>query len=178
MLSQVPELPDQVAGRVGIEFHGVGGGDVDWESAFQVRSAYRNEADFRITNLRTTSSEDGEPRIARIIDRDESVSKNYERTVWKRLQDLDRDAPEEVTIGAYRRESLGDLQKALSGLFSDPGLLLQDFGGTPRGFISVLQGQRSRLPLQESLRRRKGGVRCPPRRVREARRGKGGCLLH
>ena len=36
---------------------------------------------------------DAEPHIARIIDRDESVSKNYERTVWKRLQDLDRDAP-------------------------------------------------------------------------------------
>ena len=112
----------EVASRVGIEFHGIGVGEVDWKSAFQVRSAYRNESDFRIAELRATRLEDAEPRIARIIDRDESVSKNYERMVWKRLQDLDRDAPEEVTIGEYRRESLGDLQKAMRGLFSDPRL--------------------------------------------------------
>ena len=139
VLSQA-QTTQHVAGRVGIEFHGVGAGDVDWQSAFQVRSAYRNEADFRITNLRTTSSENAEPGIARIIDRDESVSKNYERTVWKRLQDLDRDAPEEVTIGAYRRESLGDLQKAMSGLFSDPDLLLQDFGGIQGGSFRFSKG--------------------------------------
>ena len=118
-----------VASRVGIEFHGVGEGEVDWKSAFEVRSAYRNESDFHIANLRATRSEDAEPRISRIIDRDESVSQNYERIVWKRLQDLDREAPEKVTIGEYRRESLGDLQKAMRRLFSDSDLLLQDFGG-------------------------------------------------
>ena len=130
----------QVASRVGIEFHGDGEGVVDWKSAFQVRSAYRNEADFRITNVRTVRSADAEPPIARIIDPDESVSKNYERIVWKRLQDLDKDAPEEVTIGQYRRESLGDLQKAMRGLFSDPDLLLQDFGGIQGGSFRFSKG--------------------------------------
>ncbi len=130
----------QVASRVGIEFHGVDGGEVDWKSTFQVGSAYRNEADFRITNLQTTRSEDAAPRITRIIDRDKSVSKNYERMVWKRLQDLDRDAPEEVTIGDYRRESLGDLQKAMRGLFSNPDLLLQDFGGIQGGSFRFTKG--------------------------------------
>ena len=130
----------EVAARVGIEFHGVGGGDVDWKSAFQMRSAYRNEADFRISNLRATNSQDAEPRIARIIDRDESVSRNYERMVWKRLQDLDRDAPEQITIGQYRRESLGDLQKAMRGLFRDPDLLLQDFGGIQGGSFRFSKG--------------------------------------
>ena len=130
----------EVASRVGIEFHGVGEGDVDWKSAFQVRSAYRNEADFRIEQLRATKPDGAEPRIARIIDRDESVSKNYERMVWKRLQDLDRDAPEEVTIGEYRKESLGDLQRAMRGLFSDPDLLLQDFGGIQGGSFRFSKG--------------------------------------
>ena len=130
----------QVASRVGIEFHGVGEDNVDWKSAFQVRSAYRNEADFRITNLRTMRSKDAEPRIARIVDRDESVSKNYEQIVWKRLKDVDRDAPEEVTIGQYRRESLGDLQKAMRSLFSDPDLLLQDFGGIQGGSFRFSKG--------------------------------------
>ena len=66
----------EVASRVGIEFHGLGEGEVDWRSAFQVRSAYRNESDFSIAELRATKSEDAETRIARIIDLDESVSKN------------------------------------------------------------------------------------------------------
>ena len=118
-----------VANRVRIEFHDVGEGEVDWRFAFQVRSAYRNESDFRIEHLQATKSEDAGPRLARIIDPDESVSKNDQRMVWKRLKDLDRDAPEKVTIGAYRRESLGDLQNAMRGLFPDQGLLLQDFGG-------------------------------------------------
>ena len=41
----------EVARRVTIEFHGLGGGSVDMKSAFQVRSAYRNESDFRIPAL-------------------------------------------------------------------------------------------------------------------------------
>ena len=40
--------------------------------------------------------------------------RNYERMAWKRMQDLDRDAPKELTIGEYRRKSLGDLQEVLS----------------------------------------------------------------
>ena len=62
----------------------------DWRSAFEVPSAYRNASDFHIEHLRTTRPEDAQSRIARIIDRDQSVSRNYERLVWKRLQDLER----------------------------------------------------------------------------------------
>ena len=119
----------EVAKRVRIEFHDAGVGEVDWRSAFQVRSAYRNESDFRIEHLRATRPEDAGPRLARIIDPDASVSKNYERMAWKRMQDLDQDAPGELTIGEYRRKSLGDLQRAMCSLFSDPSLSLQDFGG-------------------------------------------------
>ena len=48
----------EVARRVTIEFHGLGNGAVDMKSAFQVRSAYRNESDFRIEQLRAASAED------------------------------------------------------------------------------------------------------------------------
>ena len=130
----------QVAKRVTIEFHGLGNGSIDMKSAFQVRSAYRNESDFRIQQLRATSAEDAGPRLARIIDVDTSVSKNYERMAWKGMQDLHRDAPEELTIGEYRRKSLGDLQKAMRGLFTDPGLSLQDFGGIRAGSFRFSKG--------------------------------------
>ena len=130
----------EVASRVRIEFHDASESEVDWRSAFQVRSAYRNESDFRIEHLRATRPEDAGPRLARIIDPDASVSQNYERMAWKRMQDLDQDAPEELTIGEYRRQSLGDLQKAMGGLFSDPSLLLQDFGGIQAGSFRFSKG--------------------------------------
>jgi len=130
----------EVAERVSIEFHSPGNGQVDLKSAFQVRSAYRNESDFRIEELRAARSEDAGPRIARIIDVDASVSQNYERMAWKGMQDLYRDASEDVTIGEYRRTSLGDLQKAMRGLFTDPALVLQDFGGIETGSFRFSKG--------------------------------------
>ena len=74
----VSQTTNDVANRVQIEFHDVGVRSVNWKSAFQVRSAYRNEADFRIEQLRAIGPDDGGLHIARIVDPDRSVSKNYE----------------------------------------------------------------------------------------------------
>lgn len=129
-----------VADRVTIEFHNFRAGQSNLKSAFQVRSAYRNESDFRILQLRAARPEDSGPRIARIIDVDASVSQNYERMAWKGMQDLYRDASEEVTIGEYRKTSLGDLQEAMRSLFTDPELVLQDFGGIQAGAFRFSKG--------------------------------------
>ena len=136
----------EVAKRVQIEFHDGGDGKVDWRSVFQVRSAYRNESDFRLQQLQVTRPQDEVRRLARIIDPDISVSKNYGRMAWKRMQDLDRDAPEKLTIGEYRRESLGDLQTAMRGLFSSPSLSLQDFGGIQAGSFRFSKGDVTDFP--------------------------------
>ena len=130
----------EVAERVVIEFHNPGDGQADLKSAFQVRSAYRNESDFRIEQLRAVRSEDAGPRIARIIDVDASVSQNYERMAWKGMQDLYRDASEKLTFGEYRKTSLGELQRALRSLFTDPELVLQDFGGIQAGSFRFSKG--------------------------------------
>ncbi len=128
----------EVGQRVNIEFHDPGKADL--KSAFQIRSAYRNESDFRVKQLRVTRSEKTGPHIARIIDVDASVSENYEHMAWKGMQDLYRDELEEVTIGEYRRTSLGDLQEAMRGLFRDPKLVLQDFGGIFAGSFRFSKG--------------------------------------
>lgn len=56
------------------------------------------------------------------------------------MHDLDRAAPEDITFGRYRAESLGDLQKAMRDLFSDPALSLQDFGGLQAGSFRFSKG--------------------------------------
>ncbi|MXX71874.1 MAG: AAA family ATPase [Gemmatimonadetes bacterium] len=133
----------EVANRVQIEFHDAGGNDVSWESVFQMRSAYRNESDFRIDSVPVTTPIGTERHIDRIIDPDESVSKNYTRLVWKSWQDQRRDEVQGITIGQYWKEYLDDLQKAMSRLFSDPDLLLQDFGGPQAGTFRFSKGQAS-----------------------------------
>ena len=61
----------EVASRVGIEFHGVGEGEVDWKSAFKVRSAYRNESDLwgRLREgVPPVVIAAHPPRLARVVD--------------------------------------------------------------------------------------------------------------
>jgi len=136
-VAQARHLSD-IAERVAIEFHS--SGDVDFKTAFQVRSAYRNEADFRIEHLQASRQGDEGPRLARIIDIDAAVSENYARVAWKGIQDLYHAAPAELTIGQYRKNTLGDLHDAMRSLFSDPELLLQDFGAMRSGSFRFAKG--------------------------------------
>ena len=120
----------EVSQKISIDFHTSGPRTPnDWGAAFNIRSAYRNEADFRLQSIQAVQSPHEVTRFSRIIDADQSVSDNYQRLVWKRQADVDRDAPEDMTVGTYRREFLSDLQSAMRTLFTDPYLVLQDFGG-------------------------------------------------
>ncbi len=130
----------EVAKRVRIDFHDRPDHEVDMRSAFEVRSAYRNEADFRIETLQAENQQNKGPHLTRIIDVDESVSRNYARVAWKGIQDLYYSAPAEQTIGEYRTKSLGDLQEAMRSLFRNPELVMQDFGGMRAGSFRFSKG--------------------------------------
>ena len=119
----------ELASGIKMEFHGRAPSDDHWSRAFNIRSAYRVEADFRLTSLEPVSPASESTRFSRIIDPDQAVSDNYKRLAWKRQADIDGDAPPETTFGKYRSESLGALQEAMRKLFSNPSLQLQDFGG-------------------------------------------------
>ena len=97
-------------------------------------------ADFSNEQVRPSSMMNQGPRLARIIDDDQSVSANYGRMAWNGMEDLYHGASEEQTIGEYRKEFLGDLQDAMQTLFSDPELSLQDFGGVKAGAFRFSKG--------------------------------------
>ena len=128
-LSSANHSSAQVANGITIDFHGVAPNHDEWNTMFNIRSAYRNEADFRLDTLQAVAPSHNAPRFERIIDSDQSVSDNYKRLAWKRMSDLDKDAPGSTTFEQYRRESLADIQTAMRDLFTDPTLELQDFGG-------------------------------------------------
>lgn len=139
---QQSQFTSDVAKRIRIEFHGVDGNDVRWESVFQMRSAYRNESDFRIDSV-PVATPSTKRHIDRIIDPDKSVSKNYTHLIWKSWEDQRREEVQDITLRQYWKEYMGDLQKAMSRLFSSPDLLLQDFGGPQAGTFRFSKGQAS-----------------------------------
>ena len=124
-----PDTTQGVWNTIQVEFHGEQPARNGWPAIFNIRSPYRNEADFQLTNLQRVSPSTQATRFARIIDLDQAVSDNYRRLSWKRMADLDTDAPGNTTFEQYRRESLGELQAAMRKLFTEPTLELQDFGG-------------------------------------------------
>ena len=124
-----PVTTNEVWRNITIKFHSGELSREDWSASFNVRSPYRNEADFRITSLQPTEPAKDKARFRRIIDVDRAVSDNYGRMAWKRMSDLDNDAPGGTTFTQYRQEYLGELQEAMGILFAEPTLKLQDFGG-------------------------------------------------
>ena len=97
----------QLAESISIECHNNGTLSRDqWTTAFNIRSAYRNEADFLVDALHAVQPSHETTRFQRIIDPDQSVSDNYRRLAWKRMSDLDRDAPGITTFDQYRRNLL------------------------------------------------------------------------
>ena len=126
---QVPTSTGEVRSDVDIQFYCDEPAQDRWPAVFNIRSPYRNEADFQLSNLGRVKSATESERFERIIDLDQAVSDNYQRMTWKRMMDLDRDAPGDTTFEKYRKESLGELQAAMKELFTEPALELQDFGG-------------------------------------------------
>lgn len=127
--SNIPNTTLEVSRTIDIKTHSTGPNEEKWNTAFRIRSPYRNESDFQTTTLEKILPISETPRFARIIDSDQSVSENYRRLAWKRMADLDSDAAENLTFREYREKSLGDLQLAMKNLFTQPNLELRDFGG-------------------------------------------------
>ena len=118
----------ELRGEIDLVFHGAQPGNERLAEKFNVRSAYRNEADFRLQRIEPTRRASERPRFNRIIDLDQAVSDNYSRLAWKRIRDVDYDAPGGMTLDEYRAGALGELQEAMKVLFTDPALQLESFG--------------------------------------------------
>ncbi len=135
-IEQAAQSTYDIANGVEIDFHDIE--NVDFRSAFQVRSAYRNEADMHIQSLKIQSNRG--PQFSRIIDQDEAVSRNYSQLANKILHDVSHSANDNTLMRDYRKHILGDLQEAMRNLFVDPELILQDFGGMKSGSFRFSKG--------------------------------------
>ena len=111
---------DKFSNDVSVEFHDA----VTRASkkSIYVRSAYRNDPELQIGNLRRMGSPLDQVPFQRMIDNDQAVSRNYQRLVSQGVEDLYKGG--ETTFDEYLEGSVGDIREPLAQLF--PKLRLDD----------------------------------------------------
>ncbi len=99
--------------------------------AIYVRSAYRNDPEFQIQNLSRLGDPLENLPVARMINNDAAVSKNFQRLVGQSIEGLFVPDDGSITLDAYKKQILGDIRNALSVLF--PELKLDSLGNPLEG---------------------------------------------
>ena len=94
--------------------------------AICVRSAYRNESQFRLRQLSELRNPFEEIPVTRMIDNDASVSKNFQKLVSQSIEEAFTPKDGSVTLDEFREHILGDIREALVKLF--PDLTLDNLG--------------------------------------------------
>lgn len=132
--------------RIRIEFHETFGEmAADRRKAFYVRSAYRNDPDFQVRELRHTPAAIDQRRLARLIDNDVTVLANYQRLASLAVAELYGDSNDSRTFGDFRAETRGQINKALQRLL--PDLSLTDLGRPlERGTFFFTKGASKNFP--------------------------------
>ena len=118
--SKVSLLADQFTNQVNVEFHEqlpLDGNEK--KKVFYIRSAYRNDPEFRIQQLTRIGSSLDEETVQRMIDNDAVVSKNYIRMVAQSLDGLYDLQHDNMTVPELREQILGEIRDALKRVLPD-----------------------------------------------------------
>lgn len=94
------------------------------KKAVYVRSAYRNDPQFRVSSLEHQGNPLDQVPFTRMIDNDAAVSRNYRRLASKGLVDLWRGG--KTTFDDYLNETIGSIHEPMRRLF--PDLVLESLG--------------------------------------------------
>lgn len=103
------------ANQVQIQFDGRDSG----KKSYYLRSAYRNESDFRLGSLSRQNDPTETLRISRMIDQDSSVSQNFQMLASNALEDAFERYEGSMSLDDFRDHSIGDIKSAVSRLFPD-----------------------------------------------------------
>ena len=86
---------------------------------FCLRSAYRNDPEFQLSQLQRTGDLLDEIRIQRMIDNDAAVSRNYQRLVGKAVEDVFEHAVGTTTLNTFREQVTREIRDPFCRLFPD-----------------------------------------------------------
>jgi predicted ATPase len=115
----------------------VAGGREPVKGSLYVRTAYRNDPEFRINSISGLVAPDQSLRIERSLQNDATVSENYQRLVYETMRAVYNTDNDAKTVVALREELIGGVRTSMRAVFGD--LLLNDIsdplgGGGTFGF--------------------------------------------
>ena len=106
--------------QVDVEFHDyVPGSPQNYKKTFYIRSAYRNDPEFQMNQIRLTGDLLDEVRIQRMIDNDAAVSSNYQRLVGNAIEDVFERSDGSVTLNGFREQVTEEIRDPFRRLFDD-----------------------------------------------------------
>jgi len=89
---------------------------------FYFRSAYRNEADFTVSNLQKQGNPTESIKLQTLMQNDITVSENYQRLVAQTLAGVYDSSNNSKTVEQLRDELIGKIKISLSSVFEDLNL--------------------------------------------------------
>ncbi len=112
---------------VDIEFHELlPSSGPESQKAFYIRSAYRNDPDFTVSQLTRSSSPLETFKVPRLIDNDASVADNYQRLISAAVGDIFSGQQDASTVANLRENLIGRIRDAMLRIFRN--LYLQSLG--------------------------------------------------
>ena len=112
--------------RIFLQFHGPEPRGDEAARTFYFRSAYRNDPEFLLQTLQRQGPILEERRFNRMMEADAAVSVNYRRLTSQAFEDAFATHPENMTLGQFREQVIGEIRDSVARLF--PGLVLNTLG--------------------------------------------------
>ena len=118
--SKVTSPKNEFTNQIEVDFHGgLPASENEKKKMFYIRSAYRNDPEFRIQQLTRVGSSLDEEHVPRMIDNDAAVSGNYQRMVAQSLDGLYDRQHDQMTVPELREQIIGEIRDALGRVFPD-----------------------------------------------------------
>ena len=121
----------QTHGTVKIHLHG---GGLPTRDSLYIRTAYRNDADFRSSRINVQESPVENPGFNRLIEDDKTVSSNYQRLLLDSITNLYSEDSKQKPGEEIVEELIGDIRASMVSVFGDLSLntLTEPLGSSQR----------------------------------------------
>lgn len=94
-------------------------GAIPKKGSLYVRTAYRNDPDFNISEFSRPVIPSDQLRVGRSIENDQTVSQNYQRLVYETMSGVYDSANNSKTVEALREELIGQVRASMKNVFGD-----------------------------------------------------------
>ena len=116
----------RILDNIQVEFYNENKSLNQYRKCLRIRSAYRNDPEFKVDSIERVPSVLEEKRNSLMVNNDQETSRNYKRIVSSALQDLNTPVSRKKMVDDFLEEYLGSIRDNYQRLF--PEIILNDWG--------------------------------------------------